>query len=110
MSTRQYRPSHFRPAMARLMLAAVLVYFGYHAFQGDHGLVASRNIDGKIAVLENKLDKLTTERSFWEKRIQQMRLETVNGDLLEERMRAALNLAHPNEIMLMIDHKVASIN
>ena len=46
-------------------------------------------------------DQLVTERQGWEKRARQLRTNSLDPDMLEERVRRVLNFTRPNEYVVM---------
>ena len=82
---------------------AALVYFGYHAVQGERGLLSWLRLTQQIAVAEAELDLLSAERRQLEHRARLLRPEGLDPDLLDERARLILGLAHPNELIILYD-------
>jgi len=84
--------------------AALLIgYFGANAFSGNHGLKAKQDIDQQIAALSTELSRLQVERAQWERRIALLKSRGLDPDMLDERARALLDYAHPNDLTLMLD-------
>ena len=78
----------------------VMAYFAYHAVHGDHGLYASWRLQDEVERLRAERDKVAAARSELEHKVQLMRPESIDPDMLDERARATLNLAHPNDITI----------
>ena len=90
-------------ALGLYVTAALLVgYFGVNAFSGNHGLKAKQDIDRQIAALSGELAALRTERAQWERRIALLKPNGLDPDMLDERARALLDYAHPNDLTLML--------
>jgi cell division protein FtsB len=104
MSTRQTRQSRFRTALYRLPSILLLGYFAYHALHGDHGLFAKHRLNYAVQELQTEHDALVEERMALERRVALLRDQTLDPDMLDERMRAALNMAHPDEILLLVEN------
>ena len=84
------------------ILAALLIgYFGVNAFSGNHGLKAKQDIDRQIASLSTELAKLKLQHTQWERRIALLKSGRLDPDMLDERARALLDYAHPNDLTLM---------
>ncbi len=91
-------------ALALYVMAALLIgYFGVNAFSGDHGLKAKQDIDQQVASLSTELARLQIERAQWARRIALLRSSGLDPDMLDERARALLDYAHPNDLTLMFD-------
>jgi cell division protein FtsB len=89
-------------ALGLYVLAALLVgYFGVNAFSGNHGLKAKQDLDQQIAELSSEIAKLKLEHRQWERRIALLKSHGLDPDMLDERARALLDYAHPNDLTLM---------
>jgi cell division protein FtsB len=91
-------------ALGLYVLAALLIgYFGVNAFSGNHGLNAKQDIDQQTGALSTELAKLQVERRQWERRVALLKSRGLDPDMLDERARALLDYAHPNDLTLVID-------
>jgi cell division protein FtsB len=89
-------------ALALYVLAGLLIgYFGVNAFSGNHGLNAKQDIEQQIAALSAELAKLHVERNQWERRVALLKSRGLDPDMLDERARALLDYAHPNDLTLV---------
>ena len=93
----RYRAPHM---IGPLLGALALVYFGFHAVQGERGLLAWVKYSHQVELAETELAALTERRATLEHRVALLRPDSLDLDLLDERSRAVLNLAHPDEIVL----------
>src|SRR5579862_9814853 len=90
-------------ALGLYVVAALLIgYFGVNAFSGNHGLNAKQDIDQQIGALSSELAKLQVERKQWERRVALLKPRGLDPDMLDERARALLDYAHPNDLTLML--------
>jgi cell division protein FtsB len=86
--------------------AALLIgYFWAHAHSGDHGLKAKQDLVEQAVDLSRELDDLRVERKAWEHRVELLRPNAVDPDLLEERARAQLDYTHPRDITLTLKRR-----
>lgn len=91
-------------ALGLYVTAALLIgYFGANAFSGNHGLKAKQDIDQQVALLSTELARLQVERLQWERRVALLKSGGLDPDMLDERARAQLDYAHPNDLTLMLD-------
>ncbi|MBU0723526.1 MAG: septum formation initiator family protein [Alphaproteobacteria bacterium] len=81
--------------------ALLLGYFVYHAVQGDRGILAWRQVDQQIALAEAALAEVSGVREQMERRVALLEPTHIDPDMLEERARIMLNLAHPDEIVIL---------
>ena len=82
--------------------AAMTAYFGYHMIGGPRGLVALNALNEKILVARQTLTQLEGERRQWENMVARLRPDNLDPDLLDERARAVLNLAHANDLIIFL--------
>lgn len=76
-------------------------YFAYHSIEGDRGLVAWLRLHEQIRAAQGELEGLQAERKALERRVSLLRPESLDRDLLEERVRVVLNYARPDEITVL---------
>lgn len=84
-----------------LISLTLIVYFGYHLIHGDHGWLAWRQLETKLNESKSKLDALTHEQETWENRVELMRPETLDPDMLDERVRHVLGNVKENEVLVI---------
>jgi cell division protein FtsB len=91
----------------RLMLApsvflAITLYFGWNATQGDRGLVARAERQDLLHQVIADQAASRAERDSWETRVAGLRARHLNPDTLDERARAMLNVAEPNDVIIKL--------
>jgi cell division protein FtsB len=90
-------------ALCLYVMAALLIgYFGVNAYDGNHGLKAKQDIDRQTATLSVEFNKLQLERSLWERRINLLKSNDIDPDMLDERARELLDYADPDDIVMPI--------
>ncbi len=77
-----------------------ICYFSYHLIEGDRGLFAYLKLQQEMQVQNAELQLSTLEKNKLEKRVQLMNPENLDLDMLEERARKVLGLAHPDEVVI----------
>jgi cell division protein FtsB len=92
---------------ARIMIAptvflAITCYFGWNATQGDRGLVAHAQRQTLLKQVVADQIAAKAERDGWETRVSGLRARHLDPDTLDERARAMLNLAEPNEVIVKL--------
>ena len=90
----------------------VVVYFAYHAVQGDRGLIALGKLRQDVDQLQAQVLDARAERMDLERKVYALRSGSLDPDLLEERARALLGYGHADEIVVItnppkIPHAVA---
>lgn len=101
MVTRKWRP--ILTALGLYVIAALLIgYFGVNAYTGNHGLKAKKDLDQQIAELTEEFGRLKLERARWERRVVLLKSDSLDPDMLDERARALLQYAHPNDLTILL--------
>lgn len=91
----------------------VVVYFSYHAVQGDRGLIALGKLRNDVDQLQAQVLDVRAERMDLERKVYALRSESLDPDLLEERARLLLGYGHADELVVItkpprMAHAVAS--
>lgn len=86
-----------------LLLSSVVIFFGFHIFAGERGVLARPELDRKIMLAEEKLDLLTKHYTFLSQRIDLLQADSLDADMLAETARAELGLYAPNDVIITID-------
>jgi cell division protein FtsB len=76
-------------------------YFAYHLIGGDRGLLAWMRLTREIHAEHDKLVLLRAEHAALDLKVRNLTPDHLDPDLLDERVRATLNLAGPNEIVII---------
>ena len=92
----------WRHAVTPVLCVAAVVYFGYHAIQGDRGLLAWLHLTQQITRAEAIVNTAAAERYRLERMTRRLRPESLDADLLDERARRTLGLAKPAEVIILL--------
>jgi len=76
-------------------------YFAYHLVEGDRGLKAWVRLNRDIGTATANLDAVRAQRAALDLKVSELRPDHVDPDLLDERIRATLNLVLPDDIVIM---------
>jgi cell division protein FtsB len=87
---------------------ALLAYFAYHAIQGDRGLFAWLALNQQLKQAHALSDAADAERAELENRVGRLSSASLDPDLLDERVRAMLNYARQDEVVIMLPAKPAA--
>ena len=90
-----------RHAVVPLICTSVLGYFGYHAVQGDSGMSAWVNLGQQIKGVEAQIAVNKTVLDRMEHRVSLLRSNGLSRDMLDERSRQVLGLAHADELIIL---------
>lgn len=80
-------------------------YFAHSANTGDRGLVAKQEAKRKTGETMVKIAEAKTERAAWERRVGQLSGREIDRDLLDERQRLMLSIAHKNDLIILFDRQ-----
>ena len=94
-----------RGAIAPVVFLAVTAYFCWNAAQGPHGLKAFATQQVVLRQAQADLAAANAERDAWQRRVHALESDHLDRDMLDERARALLNLASPNDIVVQYDPK-----
>jgi cell division protein FtsB len=94
--------SQIRPYLPTAALAFLIVYFAFHAFTGESGLLMSGKRDEALATKTAELARLQSEREDLETRARLLRDTSLSADLLEERARSLLGYGDPRDYVIRI--------
>jgi cell division protein FtsB len=91
---------------AHLLLAPILGialtgYFTYHLVEGERGFKAWLHLNREIRTASAHLQAVRAQRAALDLRVSNLRPEHIDPDLLDERIRATLNLVSPDDIVIM---------
>ena len=91
-----------RAAVAPMVFLLLVVYFLWNATQGDHGLHAYAASQQQLAAVQQEQKTVEAEIARWNRRIAGLQTR-IDGDALDERARAMLNLSDPQDVIVPYD-------
>ena len=80
---------------------ALTGYFAYHLVEGERGFKAWLRLNRETRTATANLEAVRTQRAALDLRVSNLRPEHIDPDLLDERIRATLNLVSPDDIVIM---------
>jgi cell division protein FtsB len=102
MWTRQHKQRNTGRLIVPTLCAAVLAYFGFHAYHGEYGIYSKYRMQARAVALQAQLDTVKARRVELERRVQLLHDGTLEKDMLDEQARRALNVSHPDEVIVML--------
>ena len=100
--------SYFAPFAFYCFATLVSGYFVWHAVNGQRGLKTRDEYSQRIADLQATLDGLQAERARWSHKIELVRGEELDRDVLDEQARMALGRVQKNEVIILVPESGAS--
>ena len=91
-----------RPYAPTGVIFLLILYFGVQALTGERGLLSHGE---RVQLLERRqaeLTRLEDQRAELELRVRYLRTENLSRDLLEERARAILGFASPEDYLIPV--------
>ncbi|WIM13923.1 MAG: Cell division protein DivIC (FtsB), stabilizes FtsL against RasP cleavage [Enhydrobacter sp.] len=89
-----------RQILAPVIFATVFGYFGYHLVNGDRGLLAMVHLQRENQIADQNLAEAEATRKIWELRVSELRNQSLDPDMLDERARVLLNYADKDDIIV----------
>ena len=90
------------PLLLYCVSGSIGSYFVWHAINGERGLKTSEEYERTIALLRTEYTAADMERLQWQHRIDLMRGESIDRDLLEEEARVLLDRVHKNDLVVFL--------
>ena len=90
-----------RVVVGPILGIALTGYFAYNLVEGDRGFLAWTRLTRQIRAEDARLDALRAERAALKLKVSDLTPNHLDPDLLDERVRATLNLVGPNERVIM---------
>jgi cell division protein FtsB len=94
-----------RAAILPCAFLGVAVYFSSSAVHGDRGLRMAAQRQEVLVARKLELARVEAERDTWERRVSALRSNRLDRDMLDERARAMLNLADPDDVIVQYGPK-----
>ncbi len=90
------------PIVFYLVLGSASAWLVWGASQGDRGLKAKAQNDAESVQLDAQLASLKVDRARWQRRVESMRSEAVDRDLLDEEARAKLDRVGKDDVVIFV--------
>jgi len=90
-------------AFFTLFILLFAVYFSYHIFNGDRGLLALMQLKKKVDEAHMQLDITKAERLKLEHDVRLMSDDSLDLDMLDEQARKLLGFANQKETVYSLD-------
>ncbi len=91
-----------RQVAPQVFLACLAAYFCYHAVQGERGILAWHRLQQEQAAARDLRLQLAGERAGLAHRVDLLRPDGLDPDMLEERARMLLNFGTPDDYMVLL--------
>ena len=78
-----------------------VVYFSYHAIQGENGVLTIASLEQQIERAEAERVQLVAVEQRLLNHVALLNPPRIDRDMLDEQARRTLNLVHPHELVIM---------
>lgn len=92
-----------RQIAPQVLFACTVGYFAYHAVQGERGILAYMHLQQELEQAKAVQGELDAQRAELEHRVELLRPDHLDPDMLEERAREVLNFAREDEVVVLLD-------
>jgi len=103
MPTRLKRPPFWRHVAVTVALLGFQGYLAYSAMTGQFGIESREDILADTAVLNARSAALKAQIDAFRHRATLFDPQRLDPDILDEGARSLLNMAHPDDVIVMID-------
>jgi cell division protein FtsB len=76
-------------------------YFFYNLIEGDHGLLRWLDLTREIRAENANLETVHAQRAALDLKVSELKPNHLDPDLLDQQVRATLNLVAPDDIVIM---------
>ena len=90
-----------RDVIGPMLGVGAVVYFAYHAVNGDRGLMAWIELKDRVEAAETAARDVADERRVIANRVGLLHPEHLDRDMVEERARIMLNYAYAGDVVVM---------
>ncbi|MGH6944926.1 MAG: FtsB family cell division protein [Geminicoccaceae bacterium] len=91
-----------RPYWFVVLGVGLAAYFGYHAVNGSRGLLAWRQVSLDLESTRAELASLEAERAALEGKVERLRHNSLDPDLLDELARKRLSFTGPDDVIILL--------
>jgi len=91
-----------RQIITPVAIFSLVAYFGYHAVQGERGLLAWLAVNQELAQARATQTALIETRTNLERRVTLLRPDSLDRDMLDERAHAVLNYGREDEVIILL--------
>lgn len=97
MSLLQDKQYKLQSLLASTLLLSSIGYFAYHVINGNRGLLSLVDLTNEEQIERQTLDELKAQRLVIEHKVNLMRVDSLDLDILDEQVKKNLGYNHKNE-------------
>lgn len=96
-SFKSIKKDYFPKIAVKVVISFILIYFIFHSIYGARGFIAYYKLHSELSTSLDKLNELKTERLNLENKTKLLRPDSLDRDMLDEKVREVLAVAKPSE-------------
>lgn len=100
---RQERFQKIWKPLISVLFTLAIGYFLYHSISGEHGIGTLMKLNKEVQRNQKALDHARAERLALERKVEMLREDSLNKDMLDEQVRRVLGYVSKDETIYMID-------
>ena len=77
------------------------VYFSWHIVAGERSVLRLHGLEKEVAVYSAEYDELNSQREALESKVVKLRPDSIDRDLLEERVQVVLGYSRPGDRLIL---------
>jgi cell division protein FtsB len=89
-----------RQIVVPIFAAMISGYFAFHAVLGDRGIFAYADLSEEVREAQTRLAEVRGQREALESDVNRLQRDSLDLNLLEERVRAVLNYVDDDDILI----------
>ena len=89
-----------RQIVVPVFAAVISGYFAFHALLGDRGIFAYADLSEEVREAQVRLAEVRGQRQALESDVQRLQRDSLDLNLLEERVRAVLNYVDDDDVLI----------
>lgn len=93
-----------RQIVVPIFAAVISGYFAFHAVQGDRGVFAYAELTEQVREARINLAEARARREALQSDVSRLKRDNLDLNLLEERVRAVLNLIDDDDVLIYDQH------
>jgi cell division protein FtsB len=93
---------NFKSIMLNMVGIFMVGYFVFHIFSGARGVVSWAKLSKEATTIEKELNDLKEENEFLENKINGMRSNNLDPDLLEEQALNIIGFSHKDDLIVLL--------
>lgn len=94
-----------RQIVVPIFAAVISGYFAFHAVLGDRGIFAYADLSEEVREAQLKLAEVQGRREALQSDVRRLQRESLDLNLLEERVRAVLNYVDDDDLLIQEENE-----